>query len=187
MPQRAVIDWTFAYALFLKEFTAKEIAEKLGQKLPCIAAHINRHKWVEKRNKLREELQITANHSVRGSAAQAVTQVDAVIEKYKNSVISVLNPAIAQLEKKGKRNLSLKDIDVLSRALETLDKVGRRTHGLDAENGRSQIGLRQTIVIQAPPSATVNVSSQVVDISPKMVHDAATSKGNDLPDTTGGS
>ena len=119
---RLSADWSAFKAMYVKGVPAKQIAEQTGISFDALRQRIHREHWDDDVTK--------AEQAVAHSVTLDLVQQG---KSWVNRVSKVLNSHISFIEHTDLSSLKLKDFEGLVRALETLDRIGRRNYGLDQE------------------------------------------------------
>lgn len=135
----------------------KEIASRTGITIDALKCKASRQSW-NKAAKATDtvtrsaawEVVDAAKLEVAKAAAAVQSELLGEVDRYKQSIIKLLQRGIEHLSKLSDDDLDLGAVEQLARALKMLDDVGRRTHNLDQESGKVVIGLHKTIIIQQP-------------------------------------
>ena len=151
MPTKLPIDWQLAESLYNQGFSMADIARKLNCNAATVRCHAVRYNWKQTASKAKE---IVQQKSLKERGESHLEEVATIIERH-----------IAAIKKKDPAKLSLADLEKLASIIERINKAGRLTFGLDAENGGPvMIGLRQTInLVSNQPVELVEVQTKQVE------------------------
>lgn len=134
MPAPLPVDWDALKTLYIKGASFAEIAKRSGISAVAVRAHASRYKWKEAVAAASTALQqsVTLTWAERG-------------QHWANRVGDVVEKHLAHIERAEPGSMKARDFESLLRVLETLDKIGRRTFGLDSHSASSALALQVNV------------------------------------------
>lgn len=136
MPKPLSADWDLAKSLILKGFTQRDAAKQIGVSYDALKKRAYREQWDKERDKVADAVSRVVVKETTEAAKGHVHKVVAILEKH-----------LEALEKRSPRGLTLEECETAAKLLDRLDQIGRRNHGLDAqEAGNQRQSLVQVIV-----------------------------------------
>lgn len=172
MPSVAIANYDQGKALFIKGFELREIAQQIGVSLTALRKYAQRHNWAS----LRRETQEIVSQAVSESVV-----LDA--KGHVNSVISSLGRYLNSLEKRDPDKMDIETFDAATRVLERLHNIGRKAHGLDAEQA-GKAGSVQIVIANMTPTQLKTIQDSVIDIENTSSASASDSTSSDDTDST---
>lgn len=121
MPEPLKVDWEQLKLLYAKGLSFSEIAKEHNLNPSAVRVYASRHGWKESVTLANQSLHQSVCLSLKDRGKVWAGKVGDIIENY-----------LIQVDRKGHKKLGTKDLCALTNALETLDKIGRRTFELDA-------------------------------------------------------
>lgn len=136
MPRLHTASYDNAKALFIKGMDLQSISERLSIKYGALRKYAERHKWTP----LRQQTQETVSRVVAETCATTA-------KGHVSTVMELLGSHLKALKRRDPEDLAMEDFDTATKILDRLDQIGRRAHGLDADQSVTRApGLVQIVV-----------------------------------------
>lgn len=155
---KAGYDYDAAKALLLKGLNLKQISDQLSIPYAALQQTARRHKWQTDRHRVR---QVVSDHVESNLTAQATRWVERISSKATETLDALSTYDFAS------KVHQLKPEEWL-RSLETLDRLARRTYGLDEQQGGGRPGVMvQVNAVQGVAAASGETAkpAKLVEIS----------------------
>jgi hypothetical protein len=161
MPKPLAIDWDSARALFIKGITMKDIADQFGLKCATVRQRAKRDKWGQSKAIATEIVSRKVTETVSEGAKSHV-----------NRVLKLVDRHIESVERRSPDAMDLESFDMLTKIVDRLDQIGRRSHGLDAEQANARSATLVQVVINTKDTALTPI-----DVDTDGVIDVESSQG----------
>jgi hypothetical protein len=156
MPKALAVDWTTIKALIIKGVAMPDVAKQFAIPYNTLKQRAFREKWGE---------QVTA---VEKAVYQAVTrEASANAKNHVNTVVNLLGKHLQALQKRDADTLEWQDFETATKILDRLDQIGRRSHGLDAEQANARSATLVQVVINTKDTALTPIdvdTDGVIDV-----------------------
>jgi hypothetical protein len=141
--EKPIVDWDSAKALYIKGLPLKDVAEQMGVKFGTLRQHARRSGWMQVKRRTSEIVSQVVSESVTQGAKSHV-----------HRVLNLVNRHIESVERRHPDDLDLESFDMLTKIVDRLDQIGRRSHGIDAEaQGKASTTLVQVVINTQDTSA----------------------------------
>ena len=146
--KRMDVDWVMVKRRYLDGEPAMQIAEELG--IPCqtVYSHIRRSKWPKPAPRaiaktvapvlaktVARQTQDIVKQEVTSQAPAIAAEARKKLNDWFGKVLRVTDTLHRQIEDASERRCEVEEIKSLASSLETVDRIARRTFGLDAPSG----------------------------------------------------
>ena len=179
--KRMDVDWVMVKRRYLDGEPAMQIAEELG--IPCqtVYSHIRRSKWPKPvpraiaktvapvlAKTVAQQTQDIVKQEVTSQAPAIAAEARKKLNDWFGKVLRVTDTLHRQIEDASERRCEVEEIKSLASSLETVDRIARRTFGLDSPSGspvsvfsvQSPAVLCPVIDVETIPEATPASSPQ---------------------------
>jgi hypothetical protein len=155
MAKKLAVDWDKLKSLYIKGVPLKQIADNNGVPFSALRARAHRYKWSEHATEITQILQRDVTKELQETGKEHVSEIIGLLKRAKNALRNIDVEAEP-----------VEAIEVYAKTLDRLDQIGRRSHGLDAENNRTiHVGLIQPVVeIKLTQGVEMTKQAQVVDV-----------------------
>ena len=176
--EKGSIDWSPIKSDWNNGMSVAEIREKYGIGLSSIYSQAKRHRWTRRETIIRGKTTPVNPTAVSGKAVERAIEAtvsqqvpaiqQAVREKLNGwfqKVLATADRLHKQVDEMSEGRLEVEEIKTLSSSLEVVDRIARRTFGLDSPAGSS---------VSVFSVATPTVQCPIIDVEP-MPESTATS------------
>lgn len=141
-------------ALFVKGFTLKDLAQRYGLKYESLRSRSSRERWAHTVAVARHTVAQGVNMALRERATGWVGKIDSYVNRHLEH-LATLDPSATDP----------KTLKTLVETAEIVDRMARRTYGLDEQNTPGATHLH--VHAAAPPVATDGLADcRVIDLTP---------------------
>jgi hypothetical protein len=156
MPKSIATDWGAIQAMYMRGLAPAEIAETLGVSIQAIKKRAVRGKWKQTRITVSQAVSSVVSKDLLGDSKGHVKQV-----------LDAKSRLISELIERNLSSMSLDELETWAKALDKGDVIGRRSHGLDAEQANARSATLVQVVINTKDTALTPIdvdNDGVIDV-----------------------
>jgi hypothetical protein len=161
MGKPLAVDYEKIKALFINGLPLPDLAERFNVKYNTLRQRAHREGW--------QKLATEVSHSVTRAVTDSVTQG---AKSHVNRVLKLVDRHIESVERRSPDAMDLESFDMLTKIVDRLDQIGRRSHGLDAEQANARSATLVQVVINTKDTALTPI-----DVDTDGVIDVESSQG----------